>query len=99
MERHVDPRRDAGGGDDRARVDEAVVGPHVDAEVAQRVDRAPVRRRGATVEETRRLEYERARADAGDELARRAEVAYAREHALVGADRTRVAARDEQHVD
>ena len=52
MQRHVDPGRDAGGGDDLAAVDEPVVRAHLDRRIdlVERVQRAPVGRRWAILE-------------------------------------------------
>src|SRR5881394_4593583 len=70
VERHVDPGRDAGRGHDLARVDEALVRPHVDSELAQPFDCAPVRGRGPALEQPGLRVDERSRADARHERAR-----------------------------
>jgi hypothetical protein len=53
MERHVDPGRHACGGDDVSVVDEAILRPDHDSgsQPRERVERAPVRRRRAAVEQ------------------------------------------------
>ena len=86
VQRHVDPGRDAGGGDHVAVVDEAVVRPHLDlaAERRQQLERPPVRRRRLAVEQPGRREHERAGADAGDDRAAAGEAADPVEHRLVG---------------
>src|SRR6266516_5742966 len=67
VERHVDAGRDAGGGDDLAGIDEACLGSDLDvaAQLAEVVERAPVRRRRATVEQSGVGEGQCAGADAG----------------------------------
>src|SRR5437762_1664436 len=102
VERHVDPRGDAGGGDHLPGVDEPVVGPNLDVltEAAERLQLVPVGRRRPAVEESRIGEDEGAGADARHERAALREITQpARDPSITELSTCSSATGVDEHVD